>query len=82
LFKKRKLILLLLVFIPVQLFSQTNLSIGGIYQFGDDLNKENTGEIRIVPTTDYKACYQHEDGTGKMVLTYFLTFELTFNLKR
>lgn len=48
-------ILLLILFLPTYLFSQENLSIAGTYKFGKDINKENVGEILVVPKADNHA---------------------------
>lgn len=50
-----KNIILLFLLIPIHLFSNTHLSVGGTYCFGNDINIEHTGEIRISPTTENRA---------------------------
>jgi hypothetical protein len=48
-------ILLLILFLPTYLNSQENLSIAGTYKLGNDINKENVGEILVVPKADNHA---------------------------
>jgi hypothetical protein len=50
-----KKLLLLVIILPLAVFSQEKNSTGGTYRFGNDIEKENIGEILIKPTTSNKA---------------------------
>jgi len=50
-----KNIILLILLIPVNLYSQEKLSISGTYQIGKDIDKENVGEILVVEKPDNQA---------------------------
>jgi hypothetical protein len=50
-----KNIILLILLIPINLYSQGKLSISGTYRFGKDINKENVGEILVVEKSDNQA---------------------------